>query len=97
MPTKEILEAQDFIVEHWGESGKRVVIETRKASEYYGITFTEFLDNCVSFGGNWGGMILSGIHELWPNVFDVIPDNMGRFAFMCLCYTIVLCGVDTTK
>ena len=97
MPTNKVLEAQDFIVKHWGESGKRVVLETRKASDFYGMTFKQFLSHCTPCGGNWGGMILSGIRELWPHVWDEIPDDMGLFPFQCLISTLTLCGVDTSK
>ena len=97
MTYEDIIEAQYYIVEHWGESGKRVVLASRIVSDYYGITLTDFLKHCTACGGNWCGMILSGIRELWPFVWDAIPDDMGVFAFQCLCKTLILCGVDTSK
>ena len=96
MPTNEVLEAQNFIVKQWGESGRRVVLETRKASDYFGITLTEFIDHCTTCG-NTVETFLSGIHELWPNVWHEIPYNMGRFPFRCLCHILTLCGVDTSN
>ena len=96
MTYEDLIEAQNFLAEHWGEDGKRVIVEAQKATKG-NITFKRFLDLCTTCGGNWGGMILSGIRELWPFVWDAIPDDMGVFAFQCLCYTLILCGVDTSK
>ena len=96
MTYEQIIEAQSFLAEHWGENGKIVIVEAQKATKG-NITFKSFLEHCTPCGGNWGGMILSGIRELWPNVWDAIPDDMGCFAFPCLIYTLILCGVDTSK
>ena len=42
-------------------------------------------------------MLLTGIRELWPAVYDAIPDDMGCFAFECIADILILCGVDTTE
>lgn len=96
MTYEDIIEAQEFLVKHWGEDGKRVIVEAQQSTKG-NITFSRFLDFCTACGGNWGAMILSGIHELWPFVWSAIPDKMGNSAFLCLCYTLILCGVDTSK
>ena len=92
----EIKEAQDFLVEHWGEDGKRV-IEAIFNIHTVPLTMKRFLDNCTACGGNWGGMLLSGIKVLYPDVWDAIPDNMGDYAWACICYTLLLLRVNTKE
>ena len=60
------------------------------------MSFKDFLNECSCCGGNWGGMLLTGIHELYPEVWDAIPDKMGVFAFRDICATLILLGVDIT-
>ena len=93
---KYIIEAQNFLVEHWEEKGKQV-IEACFRSTPYNDTFDNFLKECTVCGGNWCGMLLTGIRKLWPEVHANIPDDMGAFAWPCICYTLLLCGVDTTS
>ena len=92
----EIKEAQDFLVEHWGEDGKRV-IETIFNIPTHKMSMREFLEKCSACGGNWGGMFLSGIKRLYGPVWDVIPNDMGIHAWSCICYTLMLLGVDTKE
>ena len=91
-----IIEAQNYLVENWGEDGKKVIEAAFTVNPFNGNTKT-FLDYCSACGGNWGGMFLTGIKRLYPNVYDVIPDNMGVFAFTCIAMTMRLCGVDTSE
>lgn len=91
-----IKDAQEFIVENWGDDGKNVIKECHAVNPFNG-SFEQFLKHCFACGGNWGGMILTGINKLYPSVYEAIPDNMGIFAFSCLCSILVLCGVDTSK
>lgn len=96
MITKENLdEARASILENWGKDGENVIKACMKV-EPFGGTFEKFLDNCTACGGNWGGMLLSGIKKLYPAVWDAIPDEMGDLAFIMLCYTLQLLGVDTS-
>ena len=93
---KDIKKAQDYIVEQWGEDGEKVVTAcyySRKEA----MSNKDFLSNCTACGGNWGGMLLSGIKRLFPNVWDAIPNDMGDYAWPCLCYTLMLCGIDTKE
>ena len=91
-----IKEAQDNLNEYWGDAGKSVIEECAKVTPFNG-TFKSFLEHCTACGGNWGGMLLSGLRELYPDVWDVIPDDMGCFAWQAICSTLILCGVDTTE
>ena len=91
-------EAKEFIRANWKDSAEDVISACEKQKKFNGY-FNEFLDYCTQNGGDWGGMVLTGIRELYPDVWDAIPERMGRggIAFMCLCYVLVLCGVDTSK
>lgn len=57
------------------------------------MTFRDFLSHCTACGGNWGGMLLTGIKRLFPTVWDAIPNEMGIFAFEGICNVMVLCGI----
>lgn len=91
-----IQEAQTQIVEEWGEAGKRVIEEAANVVPFNGNS-KQFLDHCTACGGNWGGMLLTGIHALYPTVWEAIPDDMGIFAWACICSVLILCGVDTSE
>ena len=93
---KMITEAQTLIVENWGEQGERVV-EQCAMSNPFNDTFESFLSRCTMCGGNWGAMLLTGIRDMWANVWDAIPNDMGALAFPCLCAVLVLCGVDASQ
>lgn len=89
--TEYILEAIDFLI---SKPDWRPVIAAAKPYNFDG-TFGDFLSDCTACGGNWGGMILTGIKKLFPAVWDAIPEDMGDNAFIHLSYTLILCGVDT--
>lgn len=58
------------------------------------MTMDEFLNHCTACGGNWGGMLLTGIQALYPEVYNAIPDDMGHFAWNSICTTIKLLGIE---
>ena len=91
-----IQQAQEQLISHWGDAGKRVIEVTAKGSAFDGKS-KEFLDHCIACGGNWGGMLLTGIRKLYPAVWDAIPDDMGISPFACICPVLILCGVDTSE
>ena len=91
-----IKEAHESIIHYWEEDGQKVIEEIARVNPFNN-SLKEFLQFCTTCGGNWGGMLLTGIRELWPTVYDAIPDNMGRHAFECIISTLILCGVDTTE
>lgn len=92
----DIISCQECLVQNWGEAGKRVIAACVSSTPFNN-TFEEFLNYCTACGGNWGGMLLTGINELWPNVYREIPDDMGALAWACICNTLVLLGVDTSE
>lgn len=94
MITYEMIKnAQEIISTNWGNE----VIEVCAKQNSLNMTSKEFINHCTACGGNWGGMLLSGLHKLVPEVWDAIPNDMGVHAWSCICSTLVLCGVDTSE
>lgn len=89
-----IEEAQRTLVENWGDQGKEVVALCFKARKFDGNT-EAWLKFCTACGGNWGGMFLSGVRDLYPEVWDAIPEDMGVFAFGNILNVLILLGVRT--
>lgn len=85
------LSERDFISYFWGNA-VLTVIDNQTTTP---MTMDEFLSHCTTCGGNWGGMLLTGLKELYPEVYDAIPDNMGMFAFRCICDTLTLLNVQS--
>lgn len=92
----DIMEAQKTLVDCWEEDGKRVIEEIYHVAPFND-NVKAFLDHCTACGGNWGGMFLTGIKKLYPNVYNAIPDDMGVSAWGCICRVLLLCGVDTSE
>ena len=88
--------AQAQLITSWGDDGQRVIEEAAKVNPFNGNS-KQFLEYCTACGGNWGGMLLTGIHKLYPAVWEAIPDDMGVFAWACICSVLILCGVDTSE
>ena len=80
---------RDFISAIWGEA----VIQAIDMQDTTPMTMQDFLSHCTACGGNWGGMLLTGMRKLFPAVYDAIPDNMGMFAWNGICATLNLLGV----
>ena len=81
---------REFVLNQWGNEILDIIDETEKIP----MTCKEFLTHFTAWGGKWGGMLLTGIKELYPRVWEAIPDNMGNFAWACICDTLVLLGVE---
>ena len=94
MTYTEMMKMYQMLSERWGDE---VVLAIHNAPKQTGMKFETFLDYCTACGGNWGGMLLTGIHKLWPDVWEAIPDDMGIQAWGCLCSVLMLCGVDTSE
>ena len=91
IPELNALSDREFLAYNWG-NGILTVIDEQKTTP---MTMKDFLSHCTACGGNWGGMLLTGIRELWPEVWEAIPDDMGMFAWRCLCDTITMLGVKS--
>lgn len=93
MTDTEMIKMYQMLSECWGDG---VVLAIYNAPKKTGMKFETFLNYCTACGGNWGGMLLTGIQRFWPKVYDAIPDNMGHRAWECICATIRLLGIDTS-
>ena len=87
------LSEQDFITKFWGTS----VLEVINRQHTTTMSMEDFLTHCTQCGGDWGGMLLSGIQALYPEVYHAIPDDMGIFAWRCICDTITLLGIKSEE
>lgn len=81
---------REFLAYNWGDS----ILSVIDKQDTVKMTMKDFLSHCIACGGNWGGMLLTGIKELWPEVWEAIPDDMGMFAWRCLCDTLTMLGVE---
>lgn len=88
MPLDQLTD-DEFMVAVWKEDGIKV-LETISAQNATPMTMDDFLPHCTACGGDWGGMLLTGIKALYPAVYNAIPDNMGHFAWRCICTTLEL-------
>ena len=50
------------------------------------MTFDEFLGHCTACGGNWTAMLMTGIKEVAPQVYEKLPDR--DFDFNELCFIV---------
>ena len=94
MTDTEMIKMYQMLSKYWGDE---VVLVIYNAPKQTGMKFETFLNYCTACGGNWGGMLLTGVKHFWPEVYDAIPDNMGHHAWECICATIRLLGVDTSS
>lgn len=92
------LTPDEYVVANWGEAGIKIVelIPTKYADNPH-MELDDFLNHCSACGGNWGGMLLTGIQELFPDVWELIPEDMGIFAFSVICDTLRLLNIYSTK
>lgn len=87
------LPEDQFIVACWQSSGI-AVLEAIEHQHTIPMCTEYFIDiYCLSCGGDWGGMLLTGIKALYPEVYDAIPENMGHFAWRCICSVLTLLGI----
>lgn len=91
-----IIEAQDFLVKHWKEDGKKV-IETIFNENKKNMSMDEFMTHCTACGGNWVGMLLSGVKKVYPKVYDAFPNDMELLTWNAICCTLLLLGVDDSE
>lgn len=61
------------------------------------MTHNDFMKSCTACGGNWGGMLLTGIKHFWPRVWDAIPDDLGWNPWECIIDVMLLCGVQSDE
>jgi hypothetical protein len=95
---KELGEMNDeeFLIANWKENGVAIImyIDTLKPTPK---TMKTFLTHCTPCGGNWGGMLLTGIKELYPTVWNLIPNYMGTYAFNCISIVLNLLNITSEE
>ena len=87
------------IVEKYGTkelkaAASRILFECGKS--YSPMKMDDFAKQCIACGGNWAAMLYSGMKELFPLVYDLIPETPvdNGTANFCLASTLLrLCGV----
>lgn len=77
------------ISSEWGNN----FIKALQQTEPINMKFNDFLNECIACGGNWTGMILSGIKSLRPELYNAVPDYIGKRAWMTLTNILLYLGV----
>lgn len=90
---KDYVNAIKVVKENWGDDFLMKACLAEKTT----MTFDQYLNSCTACGGNWGGMLLTGIKSMWPELWDAIPEDMGANAFITICHLLILLGVDTSE
>lgn len=93
MDYTDIVYCMSLLAKEWGKAGEMVVEQCFK-TDTKEMSCDEFLNNCSACGGNWGGMLLTGVKRLYPKVWDVIPNEMGYNAWGCIIATLKLLKID---
>lgn len=86
------LSASDTLVACWKERGIAIVEYIDTLNDFRIKPMKDFLAHCTPCGGDWGAMLLTGIKELYPTIWELIPDNMGVDAFVILSDLLELLG-----
>lgn len=86
----------EYVRQNWKEDGDKV-LEAIARQNTKAMTGDEFMSHCNACGGNWGGMLLSGINRLYPEVYKAIPDHMGKNAFMVICSILNLLQIKFSE
>ena len=86
------LSPAEMLIACWKEKGIAIVEYVDTLEDFRIKPMSEFLSHCTPCGGDWGAMLLSGIKELYPIIWDLIPENMGVFAFSVICDLVKLLG-----
>ena len=92
-------EIRAHLLNAWGDAAKNLIDYCDEFDlNFNGLTMDEFLEHCTACGGNWGGMLLTGIKDLDHVVYDLIPERLGidgMDAFQNICLLLEYVGVET--
>lgn len=86
------LSPAEMLIACWKEKGIAIVEYVDTLEDFHIKPMSEFLSHCTLCGGDWGAMLLSGIEELYPTIWELIPEDMGVFAFSVICDLVELLG-----
>lgn len=88
------LSNHDFLAQAWDKQTADSIFALIHDTPRYEISFLDFCRNdCTACGGNWGGMLLTGIKHKWPQIWETIPEDLGLFGWSCLCIILEELGV----
>ena len=88
------------LVTNWKLDGVALVkvIKAMKAKHLINeMPFKTFLTYCTACGGDWLGMLLTGIHDLYPIIWELIPNDMGVYALTTIMCLLELLEIDISK
>lgn len=91
-------EIRTHLVNAWGDSARKIFDYCRLTRLDFGMNMDEFLKHCTACGGNWGGMLLTGIRDINPVLYDLIPERLGidgMDSFTNICLLLEYVGVET--
>ena len=95
------LTEEEFLAVMWGENGIRLIDDYYNGElPNFDMSMKEFLSHCTACGGNWSGMLLTGIRELSPIIYSEIPDELGidgTSGFVALNILLKMLGVTVDK
>lgn len=100
IPIKKLntLTSTEFLIATWKLDGYAILFYLNSTEEVFPkMSFKDFLSYCSPCGGDWGQMVLTGIKELYPTIYNMIPEDMGVFAFDCLVELLNILNIDTAK
>lgn len=63
------------------EESTRNELNNMNCFEKVQMTQTEFLKHCSACGGNWGAMLLTGIHKLFPEHYEEVKEHYNSMDF----------------
>ena len=92
LPVDQLLD-DEFIVAVWREDGIKV-LDAIATQHTIPMDMGQFMFHCTTCGGDWNTMLLSGIEALYPEVYEAIPDDMGHFAWRCICSMLELLDIE---
>lgn len=98
MTISEINEARKILTECWGVDKADEIFAMCYNAVKLPLTVDKFLSFCVSHGGDLNNMLLSGVRNLYPEIYAAVPDKLGKNStesFASVCNLLILLGVVT--
>lgn len=90
-------QAMEQLGSEWSKEDLLNVLRAISETPDWNGTKNDFMSHCTACGGNWAGMLLTGIRDLFPAVYDAIPENLGTddgvTPFINVIAVLKLCGV----
>ena len=90
--------AEERLVACWKFDGIAILKYIDTLLEIPHMSYDDFLSRCTACGGNWSAMLLSGIKDRYPIIYNLIPAKMGTTgneAFFTLCELLNLLNIYT--